>query len=352
MPPPTRPAGRDGARVLKGGAASRWRRDHPQGALLGSSCCWEPRAPRRSPAGPPVARRAPPWPLGGFRGAGCSRLSRPRAAATRSLMVLLRCQVHMEMALIEEDEDRLEPAVQHLQKAALLDSQGLYQEHLRVASNRLRLCTMLYQCPERAEDKAIMAIEQVRARPPRLTGAQHLPWAPHTCRPRGATWGSRAWAPRQRPRAHACPSAGQEGHPQGQRAEEAGAPGERGSGAGPRRLPDRAGQRERGQGWAPPHPGPRPLLLLRQRPGRACVGACPSGWRAAVAPLAPPQPSSLGSETDQPLPAPRSLRPGLPLLPASRGRCGRGQGLHGACGSCSPGQLAGREGRAGLGQHS
>ncbi|XP_011370907.1 cilia- and flagella-associated protein 46, partial [Pteropus vampyrus] len=79
-----------------------------------------------------------------------------------SLMVLLRCQVHMEMALIEEDEDRLEPAVQHLQKAALLDSQGLYQEHLRVASNRLRLCTMLYQSPERAEDKAIMAIEQAK----------------------------------------------------------------------------------------------------------------------------------------------------------------------------------------------
>lgn len=78
-------------------------------------------------------------------------------------MVLLRCQVHMEMALIEEDEDRLEPAVQHLRKAALLDSQGLYREYLKVASNRLRLCTMLYQSPERAEDKAIMAIEQVLA---------------------------------------------------------------------------------------------------------------------------------------------------------------------------------------------
>lgn len=77
-------------------------------------------------------------------------------------MVLLRCQVHMEMALIEEDEDRLEPAVQHLRKAALLDSQGLSREYLKVASNRLRLCTMLYQSPERAEDKAIMAIEQAK----------------------------------------------------------------------------------------------------------------------------------------------------------------------------------------------
>nr|KAF6455331.1 cilia and flagella associated protein 46 [Rousettus aegyptiacus] len=96
------------------------------------------------------------------------RLRRPLASVAAvleqvdSLMVLLRCQVHMEMALIEEDEDRLEPAVQHLRKAALLDSQGLYREYLKVASNRLRLCTMLYQSPERAEDKAIMAIEQAK----------------------------------------------------------------------------------------------------------------------------------------------------------------------------------------------
>uniref|UniRef100_G1LVL0 Cilia- and flagella-associated protein 46 n=2 Tax=Ailuropoda melanoleuca TaxID=9646 RepID=G1LVL0_AILME len=79
-----------------------------------------------------------------------------------SLMVLLRCQVHMEMAHIEEDEDRLELAMQHLQKAMLLDSLGLYQEKLTMALNRLHLCTMLYQSPERAEDKAIMAIEQAK----------------------------------------------------------------------------------------------------------------------------------------------------------------------------------------------
>lgn len=79
-------------------------------------------------------------------------------------MVLLRCQVHMEMACIEEDEDRLEPAMEHLQKAMLLDSQGLYQEKLKMAFNRLHLCSMLYQSPYRAEDKAIMAIEQVRLR--------------------------------------------------------------------------------------------------------------------------------------------------------------------------------------------
>ncbi|XP_021108879.1 cilia- and flagella-associated protein 46 isoform X3 [Heterocephalus glaber] len=79
-----------------------------------------------------------------------------------SLMTLLRCQVHMEMACIEEDEDRLEPAMEHLQKAMSLDSLGLYQDKLKTAFNRLRLCTMLYQSPERAEDKAIMAIEQAK----------------------------------------------------------------------------------------------------------------------------------------------------------------------------------------------
>uniref|UniRef100_A0A8D0Q223 Cilia and flagella associated protein 46 n=1 Tax=Sus scrofa TaxID=9823 RepID=A0A8D0Q223_PIG len=77
-----------------------------------------------------------------------------------SLMVPLRCQVHMEVAHIEEDADRLEPAMEHLRKAMLLDSLGLYQDGLRTAFNRLRLCTMLYQTPERAEDKATMAIEQ------------------------------------------------------------------------------------------------------------------------------------------------------------------------------------------------
>ncbi|XP_043453885.1 cilia- and flagella-associated protein 46 isoform X3 [Prionailurus bengalensis] len=79
-----------------------------------------------------------------------------------SLMVLLRCQVHMEMVHIEEDEDRLEPAMRHLQKAMRLDGLGLYQDQLRMAFNRLYLCTRLYQCPERAEDKAIVAIEQAK----------------------------------------------------------------------------------------------------------------------------------------------------------------------------------------------
>nr|XP_030688013.1 cilia- and flagella-associated protein 46 [Globicephala melas] len=79
-----------------------------------------------------------------------------------SLMVLFRCQVHMEMAYIEEGADRLEPAMGHLRKAVLLDTLGLYQDTLRMALNRLHLCATPCQVPERTEDKATLAIEQAK----------------------------------------------------------------------------------------------------------------------------------------------------------------------------------------------
>ncbi|KAG6935922.1 cilia and flagella associated protein 46 [Chelydra serpentina] len=79
-----------------------------------------------------------------------------------SLLILLRCQVHMEIARIEEDEDRIEAAMEHFQKAIYLDNSGQYQEHLKMAFHRLHLCTMLYKSPERLEDQAIMMIEQAK----------------------------------------------------------------------------------------------------------------------------------------------------------------------------------------------
>ncbi|KAM9549280.1 cilia- and flagella-associated protein 46 isoform 2-T2 [Guaruba guarouba] len=81
-----------------------------------------------------------------------------------SVLVLLRCQVHMEVARIEEDGDRIEAAVEHLQKAIYLNNSGQYQEHLRLAFNRLHVCSMLYKSPERLEDQAVMMIEQVKSR--------------------------------------------------------------------------------------------------------------------------------------------------------------------------------------------
>ncbi|KAM9232478.1 cilia- and flagella-associated protein 46 [Leptosomus discolor] len=79
-----------------------------------------------------------------------------------SMLVLLRCQVHMEIARIEEDGDRIEAAVEHLQKAIRLNNSGQYQEHLRLTFNRLRLCTTLYKSPKRLEDQAVMMIEQAK----------------------------------------------------------------------------------------------------------------------------------------------------------------------------------------------
>ncbi|XP_074815211.1 cilia- and flagella-associated protein 46 isoform X2 [Natator depressus] len=79
-----------------------------------------------------------------------------------SLLILLRCQVHMEIARIEEDEDRIEAAMEHFQKAIYLDNNGQYQEHLKMAFHRLHLCTMLYKSPERLEDQAIIMIEQAK----------------------------------------------------------------------------------------------------------------------------------------------------------------------------------------------
>lgn len=193
------------------------------------------------PAGPPCVPvcvlTEPGRDLKGAKARGAGQPVTLRLAP--SLLVLLRCQVHMELAHIDEDEDRLEPAVEHLRKAMLLDGRGLYREELGTALNRLHLCTNLYQSPERAEDKATMAVEQVLAW--RLRGSRER-WEKTSAEPlRG-----------KRHLAHRAfsPFVGQESCPQGQRPEEAGAAGERGPGSGPRHLPDRARQRERGQRWA------------------------------------------------------------------------------------------------------
>lgn len=136
-------------------------------------------------------------------------------------MVQLRCQVHMELAHLEEDEDCLESAMEHLHCALQLDSHGLYRENLLLALSQLRLYTSPGQAPERAEDKATLAIEQVR-------------WS---------TWwglGASVLSPVSVP-VHPWLPAGQEGHPQGQCPKEEGAPSECRPGPRSRHLPDCVG---------------------------------------------------------------------------------------------------------------
>ncbi|NXP71840.1 CFA46 protein, partial [Ramphastos sulfuratus] len=79
-----------------------------------------------------------------------------------SMLILLRCQVHMEIARIEEDGNRMEAAVEHVQKAIHLDNKGQHQEYLRLTLNRLHWCTVLHKSPERPEDQAAVLIEQAK----------------------------------------------------------------------------------------------------------------------------------------------------------------------------------------------
>ncbi|XP_054238278.1 cilia- and flagella-associated protein 46 [Indicator indicator] len=81
-----------------------------------------------------------------------------------SMLILLRCQVHMEIARIEEDGDRIEAAVEHVQKAIHLDKKGQHQEYLRLTLNRLHLCTVLHKSPQRPEDRAAVLIERAKRR--------------------------------------------------------------------------------------------------------------------------------------------------------------------------------------------
>ncbi|PIK55742.1 putative tetratricopeptide repeat protein 40 isoform X6 [Apostichopus japonicus] len=79
-----------------------------------------------------------------------------------SLLILLRCQLHTELAKIEEDEEQIEVAMEHLKKAIGFDDGGQYSERLQTSLHRLELRAELYKTPERMEDKAAMIIEQAR----------------------------------------------------------------------------------------------------------------------------------------------------------------------------------------------
>ncbi|XP_033122422.1 cilia- and flagella-associated protein 46-like isoform X2 [Anneissia japonica] len=79
-----------------------------------------------------------------------------------SLLILLRCQIHTELARCEEDVEQVEIAMSHLKKALALDDGGHYNERLQHALQRLSLRAELYQQPERMEDQAAMIIEQAR----------------------------------------------------------------------------------------------------------------------------------------------------------------------------------------------
>nr|XP_057920264.1 cilia- and flagella-associated protein 46 isoform X2 [Doryrhamphus excisus] len=73
----------------------------------------------------------------------------------------VRCLVHAELAMIEEEDGLLEASITHLQKAMLLDN-GTQKERLLSAFHLLQLRRDLYQAPSRSEDKAAMLMQQVK----------------------------------------------------------------------------------------------------------------------------------------------------------------------------------------------
>ncbi|KAM4591923.1 cilia- and flagella-associated protein 46-like [Odontesthes bonariensis] len=84
----------------------------------------------------------------------------------QSMLLEVRCHVHSELAIIEEEEGCLEASLTHLQKAMLLDN-GTQREHLSSASHLLQLRRSVCSTPTRAEDKAAMLMQQTRDMPPR-----------------------------------------------------------------------------------------------------------------------------------------------------------------------------------------
>ncbi|XP_038629303.1 cilia- and flagella-associated protein 46 isoform X2 [Scyliorhinus canicula] len=79
-----------------------------------------------------------------------------------SSLVQLRCQVHIEIAQIEEDEERIEVAMEHLRKAYTLGTKGPYEKYLTEKLHRLKMYAEIYESTVVAEDQAMKMIEQVR----------------------------------------------------------------------------------------------------------------------------------------------------------------------------------------------
>lgn len=76
------------------------------------------------------------------------------------MFVEVRCQLHSELAAIEEEKGFLEASLTHLQKALLLDN-GTQREHLLSAVHNLQLRTALDLIPSRHEDKAAQLMQKV-----------------------------------------------------------------------------------------------------------------------------------------------------------------------------------------------
>ncbi|XP_023695682.2 cilia- and flagella-associated protein 46 isoform X2 [Paramormyrops kingsleyae] len=79
-----------------------------------------------------------------------------------SPLLELRCQIHSEVGEADAEEDRLESALEHLQKALRLDERGLHLERLSTVLHQLQIQSMMYKTPEKEEDQAALLIDQAK----------------------------------------------------------------------------------------------------------------------------------------------------------------------------------------------
>ncbi|XP_026079139.1 cilia- and flagella-associated protein 46 [Carassius auratus] len=91
---------------------------------------------------------------------------------THSLLLDVLCQVHTELAVIDEEDEKLESAMKHLQKALELDP---LSQHLSSSLQLLQLRSSVHSAPTRAEERAAKLIQQakeaLRKRRPLLVSA-------------------------------------------------------------------------------------------------------------------------------------------------------------------------------------
>ncbi|XP_027030821.2 cilia- and flagella-associated protein 46 isoform X5 [Tachysurus fulvidraco] len=81
-----------------------------------------------------------------------------------SMLLDLRCQIHAELAAIEEEAERLEPAAQHLQTALGLDESGQFQQRLSFSLYLIQQRSNLYTTPTCPKDQAAMLLQQTKER--------------------------------------------------------------------------------------------------------------------------------------------------------------------------------------------
>ncbi|CAI7993280.1 Cilia- and flagella-associated protein 46 [Geodia barretti] len=99
-------------------------------------------------------------------GLSCHTFSRKLASALEqvdSLQHGLRCGVHMELAKVCADQDQLQMALEHVNKAQELDRECEWSEELMWLGERLRLRSELHLTPPSTLQQATQLLEQVKS---------------------------------------------------------------------------------------------------------------------------------------------------------------------------------------------